>query len=521
MPVALDGHSLTLESVEKVGLGERVELATSAHKYIEQSWKWVEGLVRAGDQAPAVYGINTGFGSLKSERFSISEARRVSRNLILSHSAGVGDPLPGHIVRATMLLRANSLAQGYSGVRPVVVETLIAMLNRGVVPIVPAQGSLGASGDLAPLSHLALVVSMDSDDDREEDSGEAWLDGERMSGKHAMSKAGIARLVLEAKEGLALNNGVQVMTALAVHTLLGAERLCKIHDVALALHLEATCGVRTAFDSRIARLRPYDGQAQVARNLLMLIEGSSLVDSDRERIQDAYSIRCAPQIAGAVRDGSAHVRKQLTTELNSVTDNPLIFAEGGESLSGGNFHGDPVGLPVDYLKLLLCELGNLSERRVSRLMDRHLNHGLNPYLANRPGIESGMMIASYTASALVAESKVLAHPAAIDTIPTSENQEDIVSMGTHGARQSAEILANIETVLAIELVCAVRAIDLRLARVGRAKLGRGTQTAFEFLRKAIPALTKDRPLAGDIRIAQALVRDKSLLTEIETAVPLE
>ncbi|MBI5060467.1 histidine ammonia-lyase [candidate division KSB1 bacterium] len=519
--MVVDGHSLTPEAVAAVAAGEPAALSPTAAEQMLPACKWIEKLGAAADAAPAVYGINTGFGSLKSERFSISEARRVSRNLIVSHCAGVGHPLPPKIVRAAMLLRANALAQGYSGIRPRVIETILEMLNRGVIPIVPAQGSLGASGDLAPLSHIAIVLSRDPDRDTEEDSGEAWYQGVRMSGYQAMHKAGIERVVLEAKEGLALNNGVQIMTAIALLTLLRAEALLKAHDIALALHIEATCGVRTAFDPRIAKLRPHTGHATVANNLLALLQGSELADSDPQRVQDAYSIRCAPQIAGAARDGLAHVRCAIETEINSVTDNPLVFADAGEVLSGGNFHGDPIGLPVDYMKILLCELGNLSERRVSRLMDRHLNFGLTPYLARKPGVESGFMIASYTASALVAESKVLAHPASIDTIPTSENQEDIVSMGTHGARQAMQILENIERVVAIELLCAAQAVDLRKENVPHAMLGRGSQAAHEFLRKSIPVLTRDRVLAGDMEKAIELVRDGELLAAVSAAVPLE
>ncbi len=521
MPVQVDGHSLTLESVSAVGKGDKALLTASAVEAMQRSWDYVSKLVSAGDSAPAVYGINTGFGSLKSERFSITEARRVSRNLILSHSAGVGEPLEEPVVRMTILLRANALAKGISGIRPVVVQTLIELLNRNVIPVIPAQGSLGASGDLAPLSHLALVLSKDPDDDREEDSGEAWFDGKRVSGKRAMELAGIERLILEAKEGLALNNGVQVMTAIAVQTLLGAQALCLTQDIALALHLEASCGVSSAFDGRIGLVRLYRGLENVSTNVRRLIAGSELVNSDPGRIQDAYSIRCAPQIAGAVRDGLFHVRQQLGTEINSVTDNPLIFALDGDSVSGGNFHGDPVGLPVDYMKILLCELGNLSERRISRLMDRHLNYGLAPYLARRPGVESGLMMASYTASALVAESKVLAHPASIDTIPTSENQEDIVSMGTHGARQAAEILRNIETVVAIELLCAAQAMDLRLEKAPNAKLGKGTRVAYDLIRSTVPALNRDRVIAGDIQAVLSLVRQGTLNQAVSDMVLLQ
>lgn len=467
-----------------------------------------------------MYGINTGFGSLKSERFSISEARLVSRNLIVSHSAGTGEPFAPAVTRSAMLLRANAMAPGHSGVRRIVVETLLAMLNKGVVPIVPSQGSLGASGDLAPLSHLALVLSRDPHrEDGDANSGEAWFNGAAMSGRQAMAQAKIERLVLEAKEGLALNNGVQYMTALAVLAVLDAEALLKLHDIAVAMHVDAACGVRHAFDARIAAIRQYQGHAQVAQNVLDLLEDSSFADSDSLRIQDAYSIRCSPQIAGAVRDAVAHVRAGLEIEINSVTDNPLIFPDQDESLSGGNFHGDPVGLRVDYLKTVLTELGNLSERRINRLMDRNHNYGLPPYLSRHPGIESGMMMASYTAAALASENKVLAHPASVDSIPTSENQEDIVSMGTHGARQATEILRNVETIIAIELLCAAQALDLRTEKTS-GQFGRGTAIAHRIIREHIPTLEHDRQMSDDIASAVSLIRNGELLKAVEAEIEL-
>jgi histidine ammonia-lyase len=475
--------------------------------------------VLAGESAPLVYGINTGFGSLKSERFSITEARLVSRNLIISHSAGTGAPFPPEVTRAAMLLRANAMAPGHSGVRVEVVNTLLEMLNRGVVPVVPSQGSLGASGDLAPLSHLALVLSRDPQEDRDNDSGEAWYNGMAMSGKQAMAQAGLTRLVLEAKEGLGLNNGVQFMTALAVLAVLNSEALLKLQDIAVAMQIEAVCGVRQAFDSRIANIRPHTGHALVSKNILTLLEGSEFADSDPERIQDAYSIRCSPQIAGAVRDGVAHVRRALEVEINSVTDNPLIFPDEDESLSGGNFHGDPIGLPVDYLKIVLTELGCLSERRINRLMDRNLNYFLTPYLSRHAGIESGLMMASYTAAALASENKVLAHPASIDSIPTSENQEDIVSMGTHGARQATEILHNVETIIAIELMCAAQAIDLRKEK-SQGKLGKGASIAHRVIREHVPTLEHDRRLSLDIEKTLGLVRSGELLRAVESEVTL-
>ena len=520
MAISIDGLSLTLEQLERVSNGANATLADSARPQIEESRAWIARLEQAGANAPSVYGINTGFGSLKSERFSVSDARRVSRNLIISNCCGTGDPFPERVVRAATLLRANALAQGRSGARPVVIETLLELINRKVVPVVPSQGSLGASGDLAPLSHLAAVITRDPDVESDESSGEAWFGGECVSGAEAMRRAGIPRLILEAKEGLALNNGVQFMCALSCLTLLDAERLLKLHDVALAMHLDAACGVRTAFDVRIANLRKYSGHRTVAQNVLNLLEGSTCADSDPTRIQDAYSLRCSPQIAGAVRDGLKHVRAGLEIEINSVTDNPLVFAADDQVISGGNFHGDPVGLPVDYMKILLTELGNLSERRVSRLMDRHLNFGLPPYLANKPGIESGMMMASYTAAALASENKVLAHPASVDTIPTSENQEDIVSMGTHGARQAAEILKNVQKIIAIELLCGAQALDMRKKKSPDLNFGQGSESARSFIRNHIKPLERDRYLADDIAKSLELVQSGELLQAVEQTVPL-
>jgi len=518
--ISIDGHSLTLEQVEQVSHGAYANLASAARPQIEASRAWIARLEQAGANAPSVYGINTGFGSLKSERFSVSDARRVSRNLIISHCSGTGEPFSERVVRAATLLRANALAQGRSGVRAIIIETLLELLKQGVVPVIPSQGSLGASGDLAPLSHLAAVITRDPDTESDDSSGEAWFQGERLTGAEAMRRAGIPRLILEAKEGLGLNNGVQFMCAVSSLTLLDAERLLRLHDIALSMHLDAVCGVRTAFDSRIANLRKYSGHRIVAQNVLNLLEGSTCADSDVTRIQDAYSLRCAPQIVGAVRDGLKHVRAGLEIEINSVTDNPLVFADDDEVISGGNFHGDPVGLPVDYMKILLAELGNISERRVSRLMDRHLNHGLPPYLAMKPGIESGLMMASYTAAALASENKVLAHPASVDTIPTSENQEDIVSMGTHGARQASEILSNVQKIIAIELLCAAQALDMRRQNSPDLKFGKGSVSAWKFIRQHIQPLQRDRYLADDIAKLLELVQSGNLLHEVSRVVEL-
>ncbi|MBK6767135.1 MAG: histidine ammonia-lyase [bacterium] len=510
-----------LEQVEQVAQGARATFSESARAQVEASREWIASLERRGDAAPAVYGINTGFGSLKSTRFGIQEARQVSYNLIISHCCGTGAPFGPEIVRAAMLLRANSLANGNSGVRPLVIESLLEMLNRGVTPVVPSQGSLGASGDLSPLSHLALAM-IQSPSGFSDSSGHAVLNGEHLSGEEAMRRAGLDRVVLEAKEGLALNNGVQFMCALSGLTLLQAERLLKLHDIALVMHLDAVRGAGAAFDERIAALRRYAGHAIAARNVRALLDGSTSLNADAARIQDAYSLRCAPQITGAIRDGLRHVRDGLEIEINSVTDNPLIFVNDNESLSGGNFHGDPVGLRTDYMKILLAELGNLSERRIARLMDRNLNDGLGPYLMpiEFAGKHSGLMMASYTAAALASENKVLAHPASVDTIPTSENQEDIVSMGTHGARQAAQILSNVQRILAIELLCGAQALDRRRALHPKAKFGIGSECAHDLIRSAVPTWNGDRYLAADIDAVHLLVTNRTLLSEVESRIEL-
>lgn len=521
MDISIDGHSLTLRQLEHVAHGAPVKLNESARAQIEKSREWIAQLERRGSAAPAVYGINTGFGSLKSTHFSIEEAREVSYRLIVSHCCGIGTPFDECVVRVAMLLRANSLAQGFSGVRPVVIETLLEMLNRGVIPVVPSQGSLGASGDLSPLSHMALVMIKSPQGDSV-DTGFATYKGEVLSGAEAMRRAGLEQIVLEAKEGLALNNGVQFMAALSALTLVRAERLLKLHDVALAMHLDAVRGASSAFDPRIANLRKYTGHSEVAQNIRALLKGSTSVDDDKERIQDAYSIRCAPQIAGAVRDGLRHVREGLETEINSVTDNPLIFADDSESLSGGNFHGDPVGLRVDYMKTLLTELGNLSERRVNRLMDRNLNDNLGPYLLadEFKGKHSGLMIASYTAAALASENKVLAHPATVDTIPTSENQEDIVSMGTHGARQASEILNNVSRIVAIELLCGAQALDRRKKMSSGLQFGKGSTIAYKLIRQVVLEWSGDRYVAADIEAVTKLITSGELLKTVTAEIEL-
>jgi histidine ammonia-lyase len=457
-----------------------------------RSRKWVE---RAVNDGAVVYGVTTGFGAFQNVPIRREHLRDLQRNLILSHCAGVGEPLPEDAVRAMMVLRANALAKGFSGIRVSTVESLLAMLNSGVHPIVPSQGSVGASGDLAPLSHVASVLIGE---------GEATYRGRRMTGARALKAAALRPVVLEAKEGIALNNGTQAMTAVGILALHDAIILADAADAASALTLEAVKGKSLPFAPRIQRVRPHPGQAVVAAHVRRMVKGSALVDSvdgeTSEKVQDSYSLRCVPQVHGATRDSLAHVRRVLEIEINSATDNPLIFPGVREGYSAGNFHGQPVALAMDMLGLAVAELGSISERRSAKLTDRHHNYGLPAFLAGRGGVESGLMIAQYTAAALVSENKVLIHPASGDSIPTSANQEDHVSMGTIAARQAAEIVRNVRRVLAVEFLCAAQGIDLRNRRPGS-----GSARALAAVRRVVPGLAADRPLSEDIERVSSLI----------------
>ncbi len=512
-PILLDGDHLTLDDVVTIARhARRVALADAARPRIDASRAWVDQVLARGE--PTIYGINTGFGVFANVPIRADQSARLMRNLILSHSAGVGAPLDEEIVRATMAIRANTLAKGFSGVRAVVIETLVEMLNRGVHPIIQAKGSVGASGDLAPLSHLALVLSRDAED-RDNESGEAIYRGERTSGKRAMELAGIPRIELQAKEGLALNNGATVSAAIAALAIADAENLARHADLALALSLEAIRGRSSAFDERIHRAAGHAGQIATAQNVRALINGSQLIDST-PRVQDAYSFRCAPQVIGAARDAIAYARKIVTEEINAATDNPLVFLDlAGEnkSLSGGNFHGEGVALAMDFLSLAVAEIGSIAERRIFRLISAHLSDGLPMMLVEGGGANSGLMMAQVTAAALVSDNKTLAHPDSVDSIPTSADQEDHVSMSTNAARHAREIVWNTTRILAIELIAAAQGIDLRLKNLGRGveMLGRGTLAAHARIRHAIPYLERDRVLAGDIERSVELIQGEELL----------
>jgi histidine ammonia-lyase len=491
----LDGASLTLDQTEAVANGAKVDLALLAREGIERSRRFVEEIVASGE---VVYGINTGFGALSDVTIPPDELRELQVNLVRSHACGVGDPLPERVVRAMMLHRANVLAKGLSGCRPIVIETLIAMLNAGVHPVIPSRGSVGASGDLAPLAHLALVTIGE---------GEAIYHGERMSGGEAMRFAGIAPLTLEAKEGLALLNGTQAMTAAGGLALLAAERLTDAADVIGAMTLEALKGTPAAFDEKIQSARPHTGQIASAQRLRELIAGSEIRESHRDRavdprVQDAYALRCMPQVHGAVCDAIAHTKKIVEIEINSATDNPLVFAQEREVLSGGNFHGEPIALALDYAAVAVADLGTIAERRVERLVNPGLS-GLPAFLSPYPGTNSGLMMAQVAAVSLIAENNVLAHPASVTNLPTSANKEDHVSMGMTAALKFAQVVKNVETILAIELLCAAQGLEF----LKPLKPGPRLQEVHGRVRDRVPALERDVQLSGYIEALVPLVRE--------------
>ena len=491
--IALDGRTLTLEQLAAVAhRQEEVRLDEVAHARVVASRAVIERILT---EERTVYGVNTGFGKLADVRISSDHIKELQTNLLRSHSCGVGEPLSEAETRAMVCLRANVLAKGYSGVRPIVIETLIAMLNRGVHPIIPSRGSVGASGDLAPLAHLASVAIGE---------GEAVYENERMSGAEALKRAGITPLELEAKEGLALINGTQAMCAVGGLALIGAEKLAITSDVAGAMTLEALRGTPAAFRVSIHDARPQRGQRDVAEHLRALLAESEIRESHREhdpRVQDAYALRCIPQVHGAARDTLAELRRVLEIEINSATDNPLVFPDTGEVISGGNFHGEPVALALDYAAMGVAELGAISERRIERLVNPDLSGGLPPFLVEDAGTNSGMMMAQVTAVALCAENKILAHPASTDSLPTSGNREDHVSMGMTSALKLRQIVRNTEQIIAIELMCAAQGLEyLKPLRPGR-----GVERVYQRLRHLIAPLAADRALAPDMAMIAAAV----------------
>jgi histidine ammonia-lyase len=502
--VVIDGERLTLQEVERVAVhGVSVRLSTEALQKIKSSRRLVEEILSSKQ---VVYGINTGFGKLCQVLIPKDQIQRLQRNLIVSHAAGVGRPLPVEVVRAMMLLRANVLAKGYSGVRPEVIQNLVVMLNGKVHPVVPEQGSVGASGDLAPLAHMALALI---------GQGRVVYGGREMSAARALREVGLSPLKLQAKEGLALTNGTQAMTAVGCLALLRAQRLAKTADISGALSLEALLGTPVSFHQQLQRARPHRGQRASARNLRTLVRRSQIVASHRDcsKVQDAYSLRCMPQVHGAIRDALDYIQQVLAVEINSATDNPLVFPRLKLILSGGNFHGQPVALALDFLGIALCQLANIAERRIASLIDPNISQ-LPAFLIQDPGRNSGFMMAQVTAASLVSENKVLAHPASVDSIPTSANQEDHVSMGMTAGRKAQKILENTEMVIGIELLCGAQGVDLRAPL----KPGTGTMAAYKTIRKYIPQLDKDRVLASDVERGAGLVQKGEVLRAVERAV---
>jgi histidine ammonia-lyase len=509
--IDLNGSRLTIADLVAVAR-EHAPVALLAEPVVacmEASRQWVDFATHHHDEA--IYGVNTGFGPLARTRVAPEQARQLSRNLILNCLAGVGEPLPVEIVRSMMLLRANTLAHGLSGARPSVAQTLIQMLNAGVTPIVPSKGSLGASGDLAPLAHIAVVLTCDLDGGGY--SGEAWYQRERLEGAVAMGRAGIARLVPEAKEGLALTNGTDFMVAAGALGAHDAASLLEHAQLAAALSFEALLGLSESLQPALHLANNQPGQVAVAAAMRALLEGSRLVDSLPGRVQDAYSLRCIPQVLGPVRDALGFVRERFAAALNSVSDNPLIVPAGAEAaftkVSGGNFHGQGPSLWLNFLGIAMAAVANIAERRIFRLLTPELNEGLPPMLVTSSGIDSGLMIPQYTAAALVSDNKTLAHPDSVDSIPSSANQEDFVSMGANSARHALEILDNVRNTIAIEMLTAAQAIDLRSD--GPARLGRGTQVAYLHIRERVPFLTHDRPTAPDIASLVDLIRSGTML----------
>ncbi len=512
-PFRLGDDELTLEAIASVARSARtVEVGTRAHAAMARARRVVDAIVRAGDAAPAVYGVNTGFGALAEVRISADQVVQLQQNLVRSHSVGVGSPLPRPAVRAMMLLRAAVLATGRSGARPVCCERLCELLNAGVHPVIPARGSVGASGDLAPLAHLALGMIGE---------GMAEFEGQILPAAEALRRASVRPLVLEAKEGLTLLNGTQHMTAIGGLTILEADATARVADIAGALSLEALKGTVRAFDVRVVGARPHPGQIAVAAALRALLADSPIADSHRDcgKVQDPYSLRCMPQVHGASRDMLAFARGVLEREAASSTDNPLVFVDGddgdgGEMISGGNFHGQPVAIALDAAAIAVAELANISERRIEQLVNPHLSSGLPPFLAPDSGLNSGFMIAQVSAAALVSENKVLAHPASVDSIPSSAGREDHVSMGATAALKLATIHDHVRTVLAIELLCAAQGIDLRRPLRTTAPL----EAVHAVIRARVPAMMVDRPIAPDIVAVRALIDDGSLLAAAGVAV---
>ena len=483
--------------------GARVELADSARADVMRARALVEKWVREGR---AVYGVTTGFGALCEVAIEESQTRALQENILMSHAAGVGSPFPAEAVRAALAVRVQDLSQGHAGIKLETLQALIDLLNSGVCPVVPEKGSVGASGDLAPMAHLALVLI---------GRGDAFYRGARMAGGEALRAAGLVPVRLDAGEGLALINGTQFMAGIGALAVNDAERLATTADIACSMSLEVLMGTNVEFDPRIHNARPHPGQGAAADNMYRITQDSAIMSSHKDchRIQDAYTLRCSPQVHGASRDAVHHVKGVFETELGSCTTNPLIFPETGDFLLGGNFHGQPLALAADYLCMAAAELASISERRIERLVNPQLS-GLPAFLVNDSGLNSGFMIAQYTAAALVSENKVLSHPACVDSIPTSANKEDHVSMGTISVRKCRSVIINAENVIAIELLCACQALDL----LTKGKPGKGTEAAYRTIRERVPRLDHDRVLSKDIEAMVDLLHEGGIIRAVEAAV---
>ena len=503
-PVQLNGRNFTLgQLVEIARNGRTAAVSVNSEARIKKARALVEDWVKKGTR---IYGVTTGFGALSDVPISFEDTKTLQRNILLSHAAGMGNCMDDDVVRAMMALRINDFCRGNSGLRLETIQTLVHVLNAGIIPVVPEKGSVGASGDLVPMAHLALVLIGE---------GEAFVDGVRMPGARALAAKNIEPLELDAGEGLALINGTQFMLALGCLALHDALNLCKHADIAASMSLETLMGTRTAFDPRIHNARPHLGQMKAASDMMKITRNSEIISSHRDcsRVQDAYTLRCSPQVHGASWDAFGYVERVIRVEMNASTENPLIFPESEEFLSGGNFHGQPVALACDFLGIAIAELANISERRVERLVNPQLS-GLPAFLVKDTGLNSGFMIAQYVAAALVSENKVIAHPASVDSIPTSANMEDHVSMGAIAARKCRDIVENSEQVIAIELLCGAQAIDM----FTNLKAGKGTMAAYETVRSKVPCMTKDRFLSADIAAVRKLLHSGRIVRAVEDAV---
>jgi len=514
--VLINGENLSIDQVIAVARnGIQTKFDKLARTRVSESEKKLQEITSS--EKP-IYGVNTGLGFFANRRIHRDHSPQLSRNLVLSHAVGLGDPYPEEVVRAAMLIRANTLAKGFSGIRPVLIDTLLEMLNRRVTPLIPSQGSLGSSGDLAPLAHLALVFCQDPEESRDSPSGKAWYQGQLLNGGEAMQASGISRVILRGKEGLALINGATFANALACLASFDAARLLHLAEISTSLTLEALLAVTSAFDPRLHQVRPHPGQISVASRILELIAGSTLVDST-DRVQDAYSLRCSPQVMGPATDLLGFVNGIINRELNSATDNPLLFDS--VALSGGNFHGEPIGLASDYLKIALAEVGAISERRIFRLTAGHTNEGLPPMLVMNPdhaGLESGLMMLQYSAASLVLENQALASPASVLSLPTSAGQEDHNANATMAARQLSKVVRNLRQILAIELLTSAQAITIRLQNNPQTKLGIGTMAAYQWIRSHFPPREDDSPLSDDILAMAELLKSNKLVNAVDEAL---